>query len=106
MERWREGEKEREGTREEGGMFHFRLMICTVRGGGPDHEAEEDQPTAGRADAGTDFWNGVPLASAAVGIADGDQNQGVHETAAAPALPCPFPDTRWRRRTHVTPNEH
>ena len=74
----------------EGGMFHFRLMICTVRGGGcggPDHEAEEDQPTAERTPGRTDFWNGVPLPSAAVGTADGDQNQGVHETAAAPALP-------------------
>ena len=53
-QRWRGGKREREGERGRG-MFHFRLMICTVHG--PDQEEEEDQPTAaGR----TDFWSGVP----------------------------------------------
>ena len=73
-QRWRE--RGREG---EGGMFHFRLMICTAHG--PDHE-EEDQPTAaGRRTDGRPA--GLLEGGSVVRRADGDQNQGVHETAAA-----------------------
>ena len=56
LHEWRK--RDRDGEREgEGGMFHFRLMICTAHG--PDHEEEEeeeeeeDQPSAGLLERGS-----------------------------------------------------
>ena len=75
----KETEMEGERGRERGGMFHFRLMICTAHG--PDHE-EEDQPTAAGRTDGRPRPAGLLEGGSVVRRADGDQNQGVHETAA------------------------